>query len=112
MKVIGVLWALAAMTSAGLVAPLLGRAASLPTSDPLPGAAPFSAALEQQLMAALGGKGASYHPQTRHLRPGEVRAAGLMGAVELVRDKDSREPFPPEAKTATRARARRRCAAD
>jgi putrescine aminotransferase len=36
---------------------------------------------------------------------GEVRAAGLMGAVELVRDKDAREPFPPEAKTAPRVRA-------
>src|SRR4030095_13808842 len=36
---------------------------------------------------------------------GEVRAAGLMGAVELVQDKDTREPFPPEAKVAQRVRA-------
>jgi adenosylmethionine-8-amino-7-oxononanoate aminotransferase len=36
---------------------------------------------------------------------GEVRAAGLMGAVELVHDKDAREPFPPEAKVAPRVRA-------
>jgi len=36
---------------------------------------------------------------------GEVRAAGLMAAIELVRDKTSREPFPPEAKVAQRVRA-------
>jgi len=29
---------------------------------------------------------------------------GLMGAVELVRDKESREPFPVEAKVAARVR--------
>jgi putrescine aminotransferase len=36
---------------------------------------------------------------------GEVRAAGLMAAVELVRDKAAREPFPPEARVAIRVRA-------
>jgi len=36
---------------------------------------------------------------------GEVRAAGLMGAIELVRDKSTRETFPPEAKVAQRVRA-------
>ena len=35
---------------------------------------------------------------------GEVRTAGLMGAVELVRDKEAREPFPPEARVAWRVR--------
>jgi putrescine aminotransferase len=35
---------------------------------------------------------------------GEVRAVGLMGAVELVRDKATREPFPAEAKVAPRVR--------
>jgi putrescine aminotransferase len=35
---------------------------------------------------------------------GDVRAAGLMGAVELVRDKAAREPFPPEARVAPRVR--------
>src|SRR5262249_45747906 len=36
---------------------------------------------------------------------GEVRAAGLMAAVELVRDKAAREPFPAEARVAARVRA-------
>ncbi len=36
---------------------------------------------------------------------GEVRAAGLMAAVELVRDTVTREPFPPQAKVAPRVRA-------
>ena len=36
---------------------------------------------------------------------GEVRAVGLMGAVELVRDKAAREPFPAETKVAQRVRA-------
>ena len=36
---------------------------------------------------------------------GEVRAVGLMGAVELVRDKATREPFPAETKVAQRVRA-------
>jgi putrescine aminotransferase len=36
---------------------------------------------------------------------GEVRAVGLMAAVELVRDKAAREPFPPEARVASRVRA-------
>jgi adenosylmethionine-8-amino-7-oxononanoate aminotransferase len=35
---------------------------------------------------------------------GEVRAAGLMGAVELVRDKEAREPFPADLKVAWRVR--------
>ena len=36
---------------------------------------------------------------------GEVRAVGLMAAVELVRDKAAREPFPGDAKVASRVRA-------
>src|SRR5262249_59577657 len=36
---------------------------------------------------------------------GEVRAVGLMAAVELVRDKAAREPFPADAKQAPRVRA-------
>ena len=67
MKVIRVLSAVAAF--AGFVAPLLAGSGSLPTSAPLPGSAPFSAELQQKLMTALGEKGASYHPHTRHLRP-------------------------------------------
>jgi len=35
---------------------------------------------------------------------GEVRTAGLMAAVELVRDKAAREPFPSEARVAQRVR--------
>src|SRR5262245_31137563 len=35
---------------------------------------------------------------------GEVRAAGLMGAIELVRDKSTRETFPADAKVAARVR--------
>jgi putrescine aminotransferase len=35
---------------------------------------------------------------------GEVRAVGLMAAVELVRDKATREPFPADAKVAPRVR--------
>lgn len=35
---------------------------------------------------------------------GEVRTAGLMGAIELVRDPQTREPFPAEAKVAIRVR--------
>ena len=30
----------------------------------------------------------------RHRAVGEVRAAGLLGAIELVRDRESREPAP------------------
>ena len=59
MKVIRVLWAVVALTFAGLVTSLLAGAASRPTGDPLPGSAPFSAELEQKLMTALGEKGAS-----------------------------------------------------
>jgi hypothetical protein len=69
MKAIRVLWAVAALTSAGLVAALLPRSGSVPPSDPLPGAAPVSAELRKELMSALGEKGASYRPHTRHLRP-------------------------------------------
>ncbi len=69
MKVIPVLRVIVALTFAGLVPPLLASAGSLPTSDPLPGAAPFGAELEQTLMTALREKGASYRPHTRHLRP-------------------------------------------
>jgi putrescine---pyruvate transaminase len=36
---------------------------------------------------------------------GEVRAVGLMAAVELVRDKAAREPFPPEDKVPQRVRS-------
>jgi putrescine---pyruvate transaminase len=36
---------------------------------------------------------------------GEVRAVGLMAAVELVRDKAARAPFPPDAQVAARVRA-------
>lgn len=36
---------------------------------------------------------------------GEVRCAGLMGAVELVRDRATREPFPAERRVAARVRA-------
>ena len=36
---------------------------------------------------------------------GDVRGLGLMAAVELVRDKTAREPFPPDAQVAARVRA-------
>jgi putrescine aminotransferase len=36
---------------------------------------------------------------------GEVRAVGLMAAVELVQDKAAREPFPADEKVASRVRA-------
>ena len=36
---------------------------------------------------------------------GEVRAVGLMAAVELVREKAARAPFPPDAQVAARVRA-------
>jgi adenosylmethionine-8-amino-7-oxononanoate aminotransferase len=36
---------------------------------------------------------------------GDVRAAGLMAAIELVRDKATREPFPAEARIPARIRA-------
>jgi putrescine aminotransferase len=41
----------------------------------------------------------------RHAIVGEVRAAGLMGALELVRDKTSREPLPPSLNVPVRIRA-------
>src|SRR5262249_7899960 len=69
MTVIRVLLALAVLTSAPLLPPLLADPGSPPTSDPLPGAAPFGAELQQRLMMALREKGANYHPHTRHLRP-------------------------------------------
>jgi hypothetical protein len=39
------------------------------TGQPLPGAAPRTAALSERLRAALASKGASYRPHTRHLDP-------------------------------------------
>ena len=42
---------------------------------------------------------------TRHAIVGEVRSAGLMGAIELVRDRATREPFPAEQQVAARVRA-------
>jgi putrescine aminotransferase len=41
----------------------------------------------------------------RHPIVGDVRTAGLMGAIELVRDRNTREPFPPELNVALRVRA-------
>jgi adenosylmethionine-8-amino-7-oxononanoate aminotransferase len=41
----------------------------------------------------------------RHDIVGEVRTAGLMGAIELVRDKTSREPLPGEWNVPARIRA-------
>ncbi|HVO27751.1 MAG TPA: aspartate aminotransferase family protein [Candidatus Margulisiibacteriota bacterium] len=42
---------------------------------------------------------------SRHDIVGEVRTAGLMGAIELVRDKTSKEPLPGEWNVAARIRA-------
>lgn len=41
----------------------------------------------------------------RHPIVGEARAVGLMGALELVRDKDSREPLPAQLNVPARIRA-------
>ena len=41
----------------------------------------------------------------RHAIVGEVRTAGLMGAIELVRDKTSKEPLPPAWNVPARIRA-------
>jgi putrescine aminotransferase len=40
----------------------------------------------------------------RHRIVGEVRTAGLMAAVEFVRRKDNKEPFPPQVNVAARVR--------
>jgi adenosylmethionine-8-amino-7-oxononanoate aminotransferase len=40
----------------------------------------------------------------RHAIVGEVRTAGLMGALELVRDKRSKEPLPASSNVAARIR--------
>jgi adenosylmethionine-8-amino-7-oxononanoate aminotransferase len=39
-----------------------------------------------------------------HSIVGDVRSAGLMGADEFVRDRESKAPFPPEARVAFRVR--------
>jgi len=59
----------AALTFATLAVASLVQAGSPAKTDPLPGAAPFSAELRQKLMTALAEKGSTYHPHTRHLRP-------------------------------------------
>lgn len=41
---------------------------------------------------------------TRHAIVGEVRTAGLMAGIELVRDRETKEPFAPEAAIAMRIR--------
>ena len=41
----------------------------------------------------------------RHRIVGEVRTAGLMGALELVRDRASKEPFTPDLAVPARIRA-------
>jgi len=42
---------------------------------------------------------------TKHAMIGEVRAAGLMGAIEFVRDSQRREPYPAELNIPARVRA-------
>jgi putrescine aminotransferase len=41
----------------------------------------------------------------RHPIVGDVRSAGLMAAIELVRDRETKAPFPPDLAVATRVRA-------
>lgn len=45
------------------------------------------------------------HSLTHHAMVGEVRTAGLMGAIEMVRDRHTREPFPSELNVPARVRA-------
>ena len=51
------------------LAAALAHAEALPTSDPLPGAAPLGSELRAKLMSALAAKPHGYRPHTRHLRP-------------------------------------------
>lgn len=44
-------------------------------------------------------------PLLRHPLVGEIRSIGLMAAIELVRDKASREPLPAELNVVTRIRS-------
>jgi uncharacterized protein YyaL (SSP411 family) len=67
MKALGARMLVVALMCACLVA--VARGDSLPTTEPLPGAPPFSAKLRQKLAKALARKGSGYHPHTRHLRP-------------------------------------------
>jgi adenosylmethionine-8-amino-7-oxononanoate aminotransferase len=63
----------------------------------------------ERLIAGVRRKAPYFAKRLRSLEAlpivGEVRAVGLMGAVELVRDRATREPFPAEAKVAPRVRA-------
>jgi adenosylmethionine-8-amino-7-oxononanoate aminotransferase len=54
-----------------------------------------AAAMGERLKQALA-------PLERHPHVAEVRGLGLLQAVELVRDRDTLEPFPAEAHVATR----------
>jgi len=66
--------------------------------------------LEQEDLVRRVGRLAPFFAQqlkslTRHDMVGEVRSAGLMGAIELVRDRDTRESFAPEHNVPARVRA-------
>jgi adenosylmethionine-8-amino-7-oxononanoate aminotransferase len=65
--------------------------------------------IEREKLVARARKLAPYFARTlgalaRHPIVGEVRTAGLMGALELVRDKASKAPLPPELNVPARIR--------
>ncbi len=58
-----------------------------------------------QRAAVLGRRlGRGLEKLRRHSIVGDVRSIGMMAAVELVRDRESRAPFPPKAKMPERVR--------
>ena len=57
--------------------------------------APLGAALDTALRARLG----------QHAHVGDIRGRGLFRGVELVEDRETKRPFPPERKLAARIKA-------